>query len=183
MTKTLTDRFVAGIRSATRENYFDTKTRGLVLRVSPRAKVWYFTYRNGGPSQWLKIGDYPAVSLADARTTALDHRHSIDVEGKDPAAERRTPAPDPPTSFTFADFIPTFIAFQKGRVKTWRDDRNEDREVSPASVGDAAPAGPDPPTRPRAPRYRRRPGPDDRRQSAAGAHQPDLHGGARPRAD
>ena len=44
MTKNLVDRFVAGIQSATRENYFDTKTRGLVLRVSPRAKVWYFTY-------------------------------------------------------------------------------------------------------------------------------------------
>ena len=76
MTKNLIDRFVAGIQSATRENYFDTKARGLVLRVSPRAKVWYFTYRNGGPTQWLRIGEYPAVSLAEARTAALDHRHA-----------------------------------------------------------------------------------------------------------
>ena len=25
--------------------------RGLVLRVGPRVKTWYFTYRNGGPTQ------------------------------------------------------------------------------------------------------------------------------------
>ena len=51
MTKNLNDRFVAGGKSATRNNYFDTKVRGLALRVSPRAKVWYFTYRKGGPTE------------------------------------------------------------------------------------------------------------------------------------
>ena len=120
MTKTLNDRFVAGIKGATRENYFDTKVRGLALRVSPRAKTWYFTYRRGGPTQWLRLGDYPAVKLAEARTLALEQRHAVDVDGKDPAAERRIPTPEPepsPTVFTFADFVPTFIAFQKGRVR------------------------------------------------------------------
>jgi integrase len=126
MTKALTDRFVAGVRSATRANYFDTKARGLVLRVSPRAKTWYFTYRNGGPTQWLKLGTTDALSLAAARTAALDQRHAIEVDGKDPAAEHRTPPPapePPPHVFTFADFAPVFVAFQQGRTKTWRDDR------------------------------------------------------------
>jgi integrase len=125
MTKTLTHRFVAGIQSATRENYFDKKTRGLVLRVSPRAKTWYFTYRHGGPTQWLRLGECPAVKLAEARKLALEQRHAVDVEGKDPAAERRTEPPEPgpaPRAFTFSDFAPVFIAFQKGRVKCWRDD-------------------------------------------------------------
>ena len=126
MTKNLVDRFVAGIQSATRENYFDTKTRGLVLRVSPRAKVWYFTYRNGGPSQWLKLGEYPAVTLAEARTLALGQRHAVDVEGKDPAAERRAPLPaphpEPPRAFTFADFVPAYVAFQRGRTKEWANE-------------------------------------------------------------
>ncbi len=127
MTKNLTDKFCAGIRSATRENVFDTKTRGLVLRVGPKTKTWYLAYRRDGrPTQWLRLGEYPAVTLAEARTTALHHRHAIDVDGKDPAAERRTPPPEPappPRVFTFADFVPTFIAFQQGRVKTWKDDR------------------------------------------------------------
>jgi integrase len=128
MTKNLNDRFVAGIRSANRENIFDTKARGLVLRVGPRVKTWYFTYRHGGPTQWLRLGDYPALSLAKARAQALDHRHAIDIEGKDPAAEKRTPppapepTPEPPRAYTFADFAPTFVAFQKGRKKTWYDD-------------------------------------------------------------
>jgi integrase len=129
VTKTLTDKFVAGIRSAQRENIFDTKARGLVLRVGAKSKVWYFTYRMGGPSQWVRLGEYPAAKLAEARTLALEQRHSIDIEGKDPAAERRAPPPEPepepelPKAFTFADFVPTFVAFQQGRTKTWKDDR------------------------------------------------------------
>lgn len=125
MKKALTDRFVNGIRSTTRKNYFDTKARGLVLRVGPRGKSWFYVYRSGGPPQWLRLGDAPGVGLAEARTLALGHRHAIDVEGKDPAAERRTPPPAPepePKAFTFADFVPTFIAFQKGRVRGWRAD-------------------------------------------------------------
>jgi integrase len=126
MTKMLTDKFVAGARGTTRANYFDRKTRGLVLRVSPRAKAWYFTYRRGGPTQWLKLGAYPTMTLAQARTAALDQRHAIEVDGKDPAAERRQPPPEPepiPRAFTFADFVPVFLAFQQGRTKTWTDDR------------------------------------------------------------
>jgi len=136
MTKNLTDRFVAGIRSASRENVFDTKARGLVLRVGPKKKTWYFTYRNGGPSQWVKIGDASAVSLAAARTAALDYRHSIDVDGKDPAAELRTPPPEPvsePAAFTFADLVPVYVAFQKGLTKGWEDERGKiERYLLPA---------------------------------------------------
>lgn len=137
MKKALTDRFVAGVHSAIRENYFDKKARGLVLRVSPRAKTWYFVYRVAGkPSQWLKLGTTDALSLADARTAALDQRHAIEVDGRDPVAERRTPPPEStpePRAFLFSDFAQTFVAFQKGRTKTWRDDEAMiARHLSPA---------------------------------------------------
>jgi integrase len=132
MTKNLVDRFVAGVQSATRENYFDTKVRGLVLRVGPRAKSWYFTYRLAGkPTQWLKLGDYPSVSLAEARKLAGEQRKAVDVDGIDPAAEKRTlppapePEPVPAPAFTFADFVPVYLAFQRGRVKTWQSDRSK----------------------------------------------------------
>jgi integrase len=125
MTKTLTDRFVAGVRPAARlQIVLDAKIRGLALRVGARTKVWYFTYRNGGPSQWLKLGEYPALSLADARKRANDERANLG-NGIDPAAERRKPpvepAPAAPT-FTFADFVPVFVRFQKGRTKYWEDE-------------------------------------------------------------
>jgi integrase len=125
MTKNLTDKFVAGIRCAQRDNVFDTKARGLVLRVGPKKKTWYFTYRKDGPTQWVRLGEYPGLPLEKARKAALEQRHKIDIEGKDPAAERRQLPPEPtpaPAVFTFADFVPTFVAFQQGRTKTWRDD-------------------------------------------------------------
>ncbi len=129
MTKNLVDRFVAGVQSATRENYFDRKTRGLVLRVGPRAKSWYFTYRTAGkPTQWLKLGDYPSLSLAEARKRATDQRKAVDVDGIDPAEDKRTPpAPEPVPApvFTFADLVPVYLAFQRGRVKTWQAERSK----------------------------------------------------------
>lgn len=36
-------------------------------------------------------------------------------------------------AFTFADFVPTFLAFQEGRVKTWDDDRLKiEKHLTPA---------------------------------------------------
>ena len=120
MIKTLTDRFVAGARPSRRiTNVFDTKARGLVLRVGSRTKVWYFTYRNGGATQWLRLGDYSAITLAEARAQAVNQRKMLDVDGIDPVEERRKIPTEPepePRVFTFKDFVPMFIAFQKGRT-------------------------------------------------------------------
>ena len=114
--------------------YFDTKVRGLALRVTPAgAKTWAFVYRAHGKSpQWLTLGSYPALTLADARTLALSHRHAVDVDKRDPAAEQRAErkAPEPPLQavpapravFTFADLGRLYEKFAKGRKKTWKDD-------------------------------------------------------------
>jgi integrase len=125
------DRFVASVRATSRKNYFDTKAKGLTLRVSPSgAKTWHFVYRvNGKGSQWITLGTYPAVKLAEARKQALNHRHAVDVEGRDPAAELRaaklaaTLPPEPaPKVFTFDDLAKLYVTFAKGRKKTWKDD-------------------------------------------------------------
>jgi integrase len=128
--KTLNDRFVASVRARTRQTYFDAhrNARGLVLRVSPTGtKSWAFVYRvQGKPPQWLTLGTYPELSLAEARTLALDRRRDVRVERKDPAAERRAEqaAADQPAPrvFTFADLAGTYEAFAKGRKKTWHED-------------------------------------------------------------
>lgn len=123
----MNDRSVAA-KKLQRTTYFDTQTQGLALRVGARARTWCFVYRNGGPSEWVTLGRYPAVSLADARQLVLEHRHALDIKGIDPAVERRKePEPPPPPdapAFTFADFVPAFVAFQKGRKKRWEDDQN-----------------------------------------------------------
>ncbi|HZT77201.1 MAG TPA: integrase arm-type DNA-binding domain-containing protein [Vicinamibacterales bacterium] len=124
-----TDRFVASARATSRIVYFDTKARGLALRVTPAgAKTWSFVYRAAGQPKWLTLGTYPAVTLADARTLALDKRYAIDVERRDPAEEARAereasaPTSDPGHVFTFEDLARLYETFAKGRKKSWRDD-------------------------------------------------------------
>ena len=107
--------------------YFDAKTRGLALRVRTKTKGWYFVYRNGGVPQWLKLGEYPSMTLADARKRVNEERANLD-NGVDPVEQKRQaaePPPEPPPvtpAFTFADFAPVFVAFQRGKKKTWEDD-------------------------------------------------------------
>ena len=135
----LTDRFVASAQSDKRENYFDTKALGLSLRVSPSGtKTWYFVYRTKGqPSQWLKIGTYPALPLATARKAVLDQRKALEVDGVDPVVERKAAkqareAPSPAV-FTFNDLAKLYLPFAKATKKTWRDDKQKmDRYLIPA---------------------------------------------------
>ena len=126
----LTDRFIGSLRSPTRIVYFDTKARGLALRVTPSGvKTWAFVYRAAGKPRWLTLGSYPSLTLADARELALDKRHTVDVEKRDPAGEQRAArevakSPAPPTTpvFTFADLAKLYETFAKGKKKTWQDD-------------------------------------------------------------
>ncbi|MEP6918277.1 MAG: Arm DNA-binding domain-containing protein, partial [Acidobacteriota bacterium] len=107
----LTDRFVPGVRPSTRTVFFDSKARGLALRPTPSgAKTWAFVYRAAGKPQWLTLGAYPAVTLADARELAIDQRRGVVLDKRDPASEQRAqrktaaqPPAAPPAVFTFAD--------------------------------------------------------------------------------
>jgi hypothetical protein len=86
MVKTLTDRFVAGVPLADRQtNIFDTKAQGLSLRVGARTKVWYFVYRDGNASRWLRLGRYPALGLAEARQLVHVERAKLDRPPSPPA--------------------------------------------------------------------------------------------------
>ena len=143
----LTDCFIASLRPITRLVYFDLKARGLTLRLTPTgAKTWVFVYRAGGKLQWLTLGSYPAVSLAEARGLALEKRHAVDVEKRDPAAEQRAqretaklpPAPSP-AIFTFADLAKLYETFARGRKKTWKDDVAKTKHCGTESCADDSP--------------------------------------------
>jgi hypothetical protein len=55
----LTDRFVSRLRSSKRVSYFDSKARGLALRVTPGdVKTWAFVYDPAAScdgSRWVRI--------------------------------------------------------------------------------------------------------------------------------
>jgi integrase len=70
----LTDRFCAHAKSAKPQtDYFDETVPGLALRVTSKGtKAWTFLY--GTPRRRVTLGRYPSLSLAGARTAAIEVR-------------------------------------------------------------------------------------------------------------
>ena len=146
--KVLTDRLVDSTRGSGKpQNFFDEKAPGLCLRVSGTgSKSWYYVYRapgigRAGNSKWLGIGTYPAVKLADARTQALKHRHTVEVDKRDPGEEIKAKLIAVATEreekgFTFADMCALYITFAKGKKKTWYDDEAKINNVLIPAWGD-----------------------------------------------
>lgn len=71
-------------------DYWDAQTSGLVLRVSPSGtKTFCFNYTNpGNRAIRLKLGRYPALSLAEAREL-VRQKQAMLHNGLDPAAEKQ----------------------------------------------------------------------------------------------
>ena len=84
----LTDRFVATAKSKGRAEFFDAKTKGLSLRISPTAKTWayHFTTDDGKRAR-LTLGSFPSLSLAAARGLALEAQ-AIVQSGQDPRIKK-----------------------------------------------------------------------------------------------
>jgi integrase len=64
--------------------YFRKQTTG----GKHSASTWMLRYRFGGQERWMALGNYPDVSLSEARTSAADARKLID-KGLDPLGEKR----------------------------------------------------------------------------------------------
>jgi integrase len=89
----MTDRFVASAKAGEggRTDYFDAVTRGLVLRVSAgghRTWSYFFTSPATGKRARVALGDYPAVTLADARGKTLEHATQV-ADRDDPREVKR----------------------------------------------------------------------------------------------
>lgn len=84
----LTDRFVVGAKAKDRAEFFDAKTKGLSLRVSPTAKTWAFHFTtDGGKRARLTLGSFPSMTLAAARGLALEAQ-AIVQSGQDPRIKK-----------------------------------------------------------------------------------------------
>ena len=80
----LTDRFCANVKATSRTDYFDEDTTGLALRVTEQgSKSWTYNYTLGDKRVRMTMGTYPAISLAGARTKALEARDAVEA-GTDP---------------------------------------------------------------------------------------------------
>ena len=69
--------------------YFDTKTTGFALRVSPGfTRTFLVAYRFDGRMRWLKLGVFPNLALAAARDLAKQKLGEV-AKGIDPAAVKQ----------------------------------------------------------------------------------------------
>src|SRR6202041_342590 len=65
---------------------------GLFLLINPAgSKLWRWRYRVGGREKLLALGEYPIVSLGEARERHLAARRVL-ATGTDPMAERKAQA-------------------------------------------------------------------------------------------
>ncbi len=97
-------------------DYFDTNTIGLCLRASPGGtKTWQLLYTrpSDGKRARMKLGRYPELKLATARTKAREGRAGVG-EGQDPIAEKRAVA----ASQTVSDLIESYIARHASTKRT-----------------------------------------------------------------
>ena len=86
----LTDRFCDRAKAqGPQTDYFDTTVPGLALRVG-KAKSWTLHYTRNGKRVRLTFGGYPALSLAAARTRALEAKADIEA-GHDPHSAKQDP--------------------------------------------------------------------------------------------
>jgi integrase len=121
----LTDRFCNGAKPRDGElqtDYFDTQVSGLALRVSEGRKSWTLHYTLAGKRRRLTFGNYPALSLAGARTRADEARTAI-AAGHDPNLT---------ASGTLRDICESYMARDGAKLRSaeWRK-RVLDRHVYP----------------------------------------------------
>lgn len=90
MARKLTDKF---IESAPAGDHWDTLVVGLMLRVGARSRTWRVGYRIDGAWRYLKLGRYPAVTLAAAREAARTALGQV-AERQDPKRQPTEVLPD-----------------------------------------------------------------------------------------
>lgn len=86
----LTTTQIAALRpGATKRDISDTAVPGLVLRIGVSgSKYWLFRFKLKGRSTRIALGAFPSVSLAQARTAAIENRDLL-ARGIDPRTAQR----------------------------------------------------------------------------------------------
>ncbi len=98
----LTDIKIKSLKPKDKE-YRVADSHGLTLAITPKGvKKWYFRYRFNEKPTMTSLGQYPAVSLAQARTLR-DKQKSLLAEGINPTAYKKKLKVEQLQSCTFKD--------------------------------------------------------------------------------
>jgi integrase len=135
----LTDRFIQNIKcnDGERLDVPDDKVRGLSIRVMfTGKKSWSFRYRrkSDGKLRRVTIGEYPAFSLSDARSRAIEIAAEVG-RGNDPAKTAKRPNSSRPR--TFGELAEKYISGYAINKRTGHEDEQMLRnDVLPALEGE-----------------------------------------------
>lgn len=99
--------------------YSDAEVIGLRLLVNKQGrKFFYFRFTFNSQKRVVKVGEYPALTIPEARKKALEMRADIDA-GIDPSVERDRIRGMP----TFKDFaLNDYMEWAKGTKRSWQAD-------------------------------------------------------------
>jgi len=110
--------------------YADAEFIGLHLRVSKNGRRFFqHRYRFLGRKKCLSIGEFPAISVQDARQIVGEHKILL-ARGKDPAEEIKGKLK---AELTFAEFAEKFyLPHAKAHKLTYDDDEQKiERRLNP----------------------------------------------------
>lgn len=136
----LTDLYVASLAvspdTPSRIEIKDDACQGLAIRVAPSRhgadgklilgrKTWWFRFKRNGGAHRILLGQYPLMSLAQAKTAA--DRRRLDLhDGRNPIAEvqrEEQAAVVPGDELTFDKLADRYLAeYAKPRKRSWRHD-------------------------------------------------------------
>jgi integrase len=97
--KKLTDRKISNLKPKNKR-YEVADGKGLVIRVTPTgSKTWFFRYLFDDKPRIMKLGDYPGLGLADARSKHEEARKDIqrDIDPGEKAKELKNKLRGEPT--------------------------------------------------------------------------------------
>ena len=106
--------------SKTRVDYFDESLPGFCVRVTKTGvKTFSIMYRHNGRLRRYTIGNYPPLTLADARRRGKDALRQVEL-GHDPAEEKKRER----QAETFEELSKDFMErYSKKRKRSWREDQ------------------------------------------------------------
>ena len=116
-----TDKYIANLKP-TGKRYFVREQRGFAIRVQPSGlRTFFYIYTFEGERKHFNLGDYPEVSLAEARKEYLKN-YLIVSRGLDPKAAPVVEKQDEEKEedLTFGHFAELFLAWsEKNHVPSW----------------------------------------------------------------
>lgn len=107
-----------------RAYYWDSKTRGLGIAVTPAGKKTFLLYRKiRGRPERINIGPYPDLSVEQARGRAGELNAAI-ARGENPAEQKRSAR----GQMTLAELFDTYLEkYAKVHKRSWRTDEAQFR--------------------------------------------------------